>query len=382
MREVKEDMAGDGQLELWPRTEDGPAGPDRPLQIQNRKYLGSKNRLLPFLQRVILAQAGPIGLFVDGFSGTGVVAYRFRPNARRIVANDLLYSNYVMGRAYLGPAVDTDRIHAWVVHLNSLPPVHGYAYRGYGGTYFSLENAGRIDAIREEIEALRESGECSEQERFVLLASLLCAVDKVGNTVGQYDAYLKHLGKTPYDSGGRHRVDSNVYKPLRLRVPAVGPHPESAGRAARCEVYNEDVNRLIERIEGDVLYLDPPYNTRQYCDLYHVLENIAVWAKPVLTGKTSKFDRTHLKSRYSSRRAAADALSRLAGRARFRHIFLSYNSEGIIPPDAIRCILEARGPTQLYETDYPVFGNGAGRAFRRTVTERLYHCRVATQAGG
>ena len=36
--------------------------------------------------------------------------------------------------------------------------------------------------------------------------------------------------------------------------------------------YNIDANELIKTIKGDLLYLDPPYNSRQYCDAYHLLE--------------------------------------------------------------------------------------------------------------
>ncbi len=336
--------------------------------IQNRKYLGSKNRLLAFLEGAILECCEqPIGRFVDAFSGTGVVADRFRDHAAAVVANDLLYSNYVTNRAFLAtqPAdYDTGRVCGLLEELNSLPPADGYVTASYGGLYFTRENARLIDSRREAIAA----APVSEAERFLLLTSLLYAADKVANTAGQYDAFLKSLGESSYDETGRHRVDRCVYDRLRLRMPLLRACPP-------CEVRNCDALELVTSVEADVLYLDPPYNTRQYADLYHVLENIALWRKPPLRGKTRKFDRAAIRSRFSARAACRAALLELVRAARARHIFLSYNSEGVISREEIVAMLEARGPVEVLETDYGVFGTGAGRSVKRRVRERLYHCR-------
>ncbi len=346
--------------------------------IHNRKYLGSKYRLLGFLEEAILERTGGIDSFVDGFAGTGVVAARFRRHASCVVANDLLYSNYVANRAFLAcppESLDPERLGLLLAELNGLPPRQGYASRHYGGTYFTAENAGRIDAIRERLEELRQDGGLGEEEYYVLLTSLLYAADKAANTVGQYDAFLKHLEGGPADPAGRHLVDGNVRKPLILRMPRLEP-----GTAAL--VYNRDLNELIEELDAQVLYLDPPYNGRQYVDCYHVLENILRWEKPRLYGKTRKFARDHLKSRYSRRADALAALQELVDRARAEHIFLSYNNEGLLAAGAIREVLERRGPVEVVERGYAVFGNGAGSAVRRQVKERLFHCRTLRSGRG
>jgi len=268
------------------------AEPD--IAIHNRKYLGSKKRLLAFLERAILERCErPMGRFVDPFSGTGVVADHFRDHARTVVANDLLYSNYVTNRAFLSTSprdCDFERVSRLLHEMNRLGPVEGYVTASYGDRYFTRENAALIDARREAIAA----EPLAEPERLLLLASLLYAADKVANTAGQYDAFLKSLGQSSYDEDGRHRVDASVYGRLRMRMPLLRA-------AGLCEVHNRDALDLVGDTQADVLYLDPPYNTRQYADLYHVLENIAVWSKPQLRGKTRKFDRTHLRSRFSSR---------------------------------------------------------------------------------
>jgi adenine-specific DNA-methyltransferase len=340
-------------------------------ELHNRKYLGSKHRLLDFIGPVILAECGAKGVFIDGFAGTGVVGHYFRRHADRIIANDLLYCNYIVNKVFLNSTrgeVSRSRVAALLAELAALPPERGYAFTHYGGSYFTPDNAGRIDAVREGIAEMRRRGRCSRQEEYVLLASLLFAMDKSANTVGQYDAFLKHIGRAAYSAEGKHVVDSNVYKPLTLRLPRF----EFDGRN---RVYNQDLNDLIARIEGDVLYLDPPYNTRQYVDCYHVLENVMRWDKPALYGKTRKFQRERFKSRYSRRGQAAAALAELVGRARVDHIFLSYNDEGIIGDPELWQILGRRGRVRLFEQGYPVFGGGAGVTRKRNITERLFYCR-------
>ena len=350
----------------------------RGVQLQNRKYLGSKYRLLDFLTQTILSRTGEIDLFIDLFAGTGVVAGAFRSRAEAVIANDLLYSNYVVNRAFLtstAEEVDPDRVRALIDELNRSVPLHGYAHANYAGTYFTESNAARIDGIRESIDALYRQGRCSEQECLILLTSLLFAVDKAANTVGQYDAYLKHIqDPDPRAGSGRHLIDSNVRKALLLRVPEI----ELGGNAGN-RVFNRDANELIHHLEADVLYLDPPYNTRQFIDCYHVLENILRWDKPALKGKTRKFHRDHLKSRYSRKNEAAGALDELIRAARAEHIFLSYNDEGIIPEETIRGILGRRGAVEVFSREYSVFGNGAGKARKRTLVERLFYCRTGAK---
>jgi len=363
----------------------------RAFTLHNRKYLGAKHRLLDFIDETVLARVPSPRVFIDGFAGTGVVGLHFRRYARRIVSNDLLYSNFVVNQAFLNSTprnVDLGRVEELLAALNRLPPHQGYVHEQYGGRYFTAGNAARIDAVREGIEELYSQGRCSLQEHYLLLASLLYAADKAANTVGQYDAFLKHLeggaatrqeaGAGARRAGGgaavrpaRHLVDSNVHKPLVLRLPDVelgeGDH----------EVYNEDLNRIIGRLRGDVLYLDPPYNGRQYVDCYHVLENILRWERPPLYGVTRKFLRGPLKSRYSRRQEAAQALAELVEAAASKHIFLSYNSEGNIPDEAIAAILGRKGRCEVFEREYAVFGNGAGSARRRLLRERIFYCRAS-----
>ncbi|GAH61801.1 unnamed protein product, partial [marine sediment metagenome] len=159
-----------------------------------------------------------------------------------------------------------------------------------------------------------------------------------------------------------------MYKPIYLKLPNIDFDGDN-------EVYNEDLNVLIRRIKGDVLYLDPPYNSRQYIDCYHVLENILQWNKPGLYGKTKKFKRDNLKSRYSRKKGSVAAFEELISNSEADHIFLSYNNEGIIPDDSIIEILKNKGDLEIFEEDYNIFGNGAGNSNKRQIKERIFYCK-------
>lgn len=342
------------------------------LHVHNRKFIGSKFALLPFITEVVDRCCPDARTAADLFAGTGVVAYALAVRGLAVVAGDNLYSCYVPLRAFLTGGAETrpDRVAGLLRTLAALPGKRGYVWENYGGRYFTEENAARIDAIREQIAAWAAGGVVDAAEEAMLLTSLLYAADKVANTCGQYDAYLKHLGREAYSPDGTHLVDASVYRPLTLGmpVPAPGGH--------RHRVFLGDANELVRRVEVDLLYLDPPYNTRQYIDNYHVLENIARWERPPLYGKTRKFRREAHKSRYSRRGEAARALAELVRDARCRHILLSYSAEGILPHETLVRILETRGDVAVYTRRYTVFGNGAGRSRRRPVLERLYYCRV------
>jgi len=322
-------------------------------------------------------RAGTPRCFLDGFCGTGAVGLEMaRRGARRVVAVDALRANCAIleGFSFQASGADPARIDSLMQALNRLPPRSGYISRNYGGTYFTVENCGRMDSAREEIERLRAGAEITREERAILLASFLLAADRVANTIGQYDAFLKHIDspvrvKISARAGGRHLIDDRVRSPFLLQ-------PLVALDGLRLEVMEGDMTALASAIGADVAYYDPPYNQRQYCDNYHVLENLARWTKPPLFGKTRKFDRTGLRSPFSRKATAGGALQALITATTAPDVFLSYSSEGILTREEILETLGARGTVEEIETAYPVFGNGAGVSVRRSVTERLFHLRM------
>lgn len=130
-------------------------------------------------------------------------------------------------------------------------------------------------------------------------------MDKIANTCGHYDAYRKGV----------------VFeKTLELYVPLAEVH-----NTADNQCYNTDANELVKDITADLVYIDPPYNSRQYCDAYHLLENVARWEKPEVFGVARKMDRSTMKSKYCTQ-SATEAFEQLIGDIKAKYILLSYNN--------------------------------------------------------
>ncbi len=329
-------------------------------QLQNRRYLGNKYKLLGFIEDIISEKCGSINSLCDIFSGTGVVGERFNNPEIKIISNDFLSANYACLQAFLGVDEDMQKnITEKINYLNNLEnDKDNYFSEHFGGTYFSEENARKIGIIREEIEDIAKS----KDEKYILICSLLYAMDKVANTVGHYDAYRKKL---------------DMLRPVKLLIPDI-----DYSRNQNNEVYREDANTLIKKISCDVLYIDPPYNSRQYSDAYHLLENLAEWKKPEVVGIGKKMDRSHIKSDYCLK-SATRAFSNLIRNADCNHILLSYNNTGDskdgrsnarMSDDEILHILNDKGDVEIFEKDYKAFTTGKSNGENNA--ERIFYCKV------
>jgi adenine-specific DNA-methyltransferase len=329
-------------------------------QLQNRRFLGNKYKLLGFIEDIVNEKCNSFNVFCDIFAGTGVVGERFNEKNIKVIANDFLASNYMPLRAFLGTSnVDFKNIENKINLLNSLRTNEdNYFSRHFGETYFTLDNARKIGAIREKIDKISSD----KNEKALLITSLLYAVDKVANTVGHYDAYRKKL---------------DTIQPLHLLVPDF-----VSENNANNEIYKEDANQLIRKISCDVLYIDPPYNSRQYSDAYHLLENLTTWEKPTVHGKAKKMDRTRLKSDYCLQ-SASKAFADLISNADCKHILLSYNNTGEskdgrsnarISDEQIIKILKSRGEVDIFERDYKAFTTGKSDTDGNT--ERIFYCKI------
>src|SRR5690606_16905316 len=184
---------------------------------------------------------------------------------------------------------------------------------------FSESHGKKIDAIRIQIENWFESKKISENQYWFLLASLLESADKIANTASVYGAFLKHLKKS-------------AQKEFKLE-PANFSETENQHL-----VFNEDSNVLIQKIQGDILYLDPPYNARQYGANYHLLNTIAKYDTFVPKGKTGLRD--YYKSDWCKTGEVLKSFGELIENAQFPYIFLSYNNEGLMGQKEVQTVME------------------------------------------
>ncbi|NQU82409.1 MAG: DNA adenine methylase [Parcubacteria group bacterium] len=353
-------------------------------------YIGSKLSLLGFLEESINKVVDKnCNTFCDLFAGTGIVGRYFKKKGFSVIANDIQYYSYVLNRHYIGnhkeltftklskqiPELqnkEIDQRGAIVCdYLTNSKSVKGFIYKNYclGGTknrkiqrlYFSDENGMRCDAIRQKIEEWKNHSLINNDEYYFLLATLLESIDRYANTTSVYGAFLKKLKTSA--------LKSLVLRPAELII-----------NDQEHQVFNKDINVIVKEVNGDVLYLDPPYNQRQYATNYHILETIAKYDNPTINGKTGLRNYEDQKSIYCSRPKVKEAFKDLILQAKVKYIFLSYNNEGLMTTDDIKEIMSLRGKYGYFTKDYNRFraDRAENRKFKASKTTEYLHYVVCT----
>lgn len=332
-------------------------------EINNRRYLGSKYKLLGFIQDVVNENCDDVKTVSDIFAGTGSVAYHFNRKGKKVIVNDILLSNYISYEAWFSSEkVNLKKISNIIDELNNLKcSGKNYISENFGDKYFTLENSLKIGYIREEIERLNNV--VSSREKAILLTSLMYATDKCANTCGHYDAFRKKL---------------DTLDPIKLLMPREILTKENLGN----QIYRRDANQLVKEINSDLTYIDTPYNSRQYGDAYHLLENIIEWNKPKVEGVARKMvDRGSIKSTYCTVKAP-QAFEELINNINSKYILVSYNnmaqkgvgrSNAKISNEEIMDTLNKVGKVKVFDTDYKAFSTG--KSIIEGHKELLYLCK-------
>ena len=304
------------------------------------RYIGSKRLLLDNIEKVIKDNIkGKINIFCDIFSWTWTVAEFFKKDYT-IISNDLLFFSHVMQRASIMenviPEFNKLSEYLWTnpieylnnkkVSLNDITDTP-FIYENYSPNeksdrmYISNDNALKIDFIRQSLDEWKQKELIENNEFFYLLATLIHAIPFYSNIAWTYWAYLKHW-------------DNRALKPLELN------NIELLNNSRDNISYNEDANNLIKQISGDILYIDPPYNTRQYLPNYHLLETIAKYDSPDIYGKTWMRPYKNVRSKYCIKKDVLKEFEDLINNANFKHIILSYSTEWIMNEVDIQSIME------------------------------------------
>lgn len=329
-------------------------------KINNKRYLGNKYKLLDFIKYVIKKECKDVNTIADIFAGTGAVSSAFTD--KKLIVNDILYSNYICHIAWFSKQdFSVEKIEEYIRYYNSLSiNEENYMSKNFADTFFSASTCRKIGFIREDIDKNFSNNLINEKERAILITSLLYSMDKIANTCGHYDAYRK---KGTFD------------KQLELVMPT----PEQDLQDNK--IFNMDANELVKNLEPvDIVYIDPPYNSRQYCDAYHLLENVAKWEKPEVFGVAKKMNRDNLKSAYCTS-SATKAFEDLIKNIKARYILLSYNnmeqkgnerSNARISDSDILRILKEKGKVKVFSKKYKAFSTGKSNI--QDNEERLFFC--------
>jgi adenine-specific DNA-methyltransferase len=347
------------------------------------RYIGNKENLLDKIYQVMQSKNIQGNSFFDFFAGTTSVSRFFKKLDYQIFSSDLLYFSYVLQKAYVSnnqvldfgkvlnkinfqsTSLFTLPLHIVVEYLNQIESVEGFISQNYTpfGTskleiprmYYSDENGKIIDAIRQKIELWKMENLINENEYFILLACLIETVPFYANISGVYAAFQK-------------KWDPRAVKKMVLRpVEFVINNKENF-------TYNENSMELLNEVEADIFYLDPPYNQRQYAPNYHLLETIAKYDNPIIKGVGGLRDYQNQKSKFCNATTAIQELNKIAKKGKFKTLILSYNTEGIMKQENIISALEKHGKVELVEFEYLRFkSNSNGESStKKFIQEQLY----------
>ena len=320
------------------------------------RYIGGKSLLTEDINTVIKENTEDVRTVFDVFSGTGIVSQSFKANGYRVLCNDFLYFSYALQRCNVGinkkpkflelgidpleylnnlELSDTDFKDEDLFIYNNYSPVNGC-----NRMYFQPDNALKIDIIRLQIQQWFDEGKICEDEYYYLITSLIEAVPYVANITGVYAAYLKFWDKRTY---------------LKLELTA----PQLIDNNQENLCFNSNIDKIIDT-PCDLIYADPPYNSREYLPNYHILETIAKYDYPNIHGVTGIRDYDEQKSDFCKKRLVEDAFDRLIGNSKSRYMVISYNNEGLISTEVLSEICNSYAKPnsfKLFEYDYRRYKN-------------------------
>ena len=339
-------------------------------------YIGSKKSLLEFVNipiSKITTDASKTYKLLDGFAGTGVIGMYFQNKYKNItiIANDLEYYSYIVNFSQLTVSY-SDKLKDIITDINSKLNnefKHKKNYKLISNNYtpagtsdrmfWTEENGHRADYVKYLMDKYLKEDKIDNNEYIFLNASLLSSMDKVANTASVYGAFLKQFKKTALG---------------KMEIKPIHTNTELNNNS----VFNCDINsNTILDIEYDIVYLDPPYNQRQYSVNYHPLNYIAKYDDTIeVYGKTGLIKDSN-KSKYCIKKEAYDTLNHLISNLKTKHILLSYNNEGIIDFEKIKTLLTKFGKVVLYKKVYKKFKSN-NEQVDETVYEYLFHLKIGT----
>jgi adenine-specific DNA-methyltransferase len=331
------------------------------METQGIKYTGSKREILPVLLRLI--KPLNVKTVLDGFSGTTRVSQALKQAGYTVYANDIADWSKVFGECYLLNRKPASYYLPIIEYLNNLPGKYGWFSENYGGEpnggsatqkdgrkrIWQLHNTKKLDAIRDEIDKIAKD----EIEKSVLLTSLIIAMDKVDSSVGHQVSYLKKWAPRAYNM-------------MKMEVPRLIIDEKQH------QVYQKDIFDLVNDIEVDLAYYDPPYGSSnelmppsrvRYASYYHIWKTICLNDRPKLVGAANRREdvgdtisssifeefRKNNKGQY----IVIEALEKLIKNTPAKYVVLSYNNNGRATFNAIMDILKnLKKKISIIEMDY------------------------------
>lgn len=328
----------------------------KPLPVQVDKYpstrfMGSKSKLL--LQIWDIASQFKFDTVVDLFAGSGIVGYMFKAQGKSVISNDYMAMSATFAKAMVeNNSVVLPKSEAQKL----LIPIHEsdhFVSSTFEGLYFSDHDNEKIDVLRANIAAIRDS-----YKRSIAMSALIRACLKK-----RPRGIFTYTGNR-YDDG-RKDLKKSFEEQFIEAVSAVNNSVFDNGKVNRAK--NSDAMQL--RVDSpDMVYIDPPYyspySDNEYVRRYHFVEGLARnWEGVTIQQHTQTKKFKSYPTPFSTRKGAASAFDLLFKKYANSIIVVSYSSNSLPTLDEMVSILSKhKEHVEVIPVDYRYsFGNQGNR---------------------
>lgn len=330
-------------------------------QFPMTQYHGSKRRLVSW----ILAHTPDCESVLDAFSGSGVVAYAYKRQGKRVIANDLLTSSYYFAKA----TVENNKVtlESEDIERLFLPNPHRQPYieTHYSSVLYPAEECRFLDNLYTNIGELDDSYKRS----IALAAAVRTCVYKMPGGKFRPNLLSYRAPDHPYYKPKFQQPIQDVYRSFLLGYNAAVFDNAKANLAL-----NANILDIIADIDVDVVYFDPPYGGSHY-DYLRDYFFVELYTR--LYGKIHDFigeAKRFREQRRSEFRLASDLCSSLETLfERAQHIpfwVLSYNNRSIPSQDELLQLLQLyRRNVRMISREY-TYKSGNNNKLR----EHLFLC--------
>lgn len=319
---------------------------EKALSYPPTRYMGSKEKLLPYIQDV--ASQFKFDSALDLFSGSGVVGYLFKTMGKQVFSNDYMAMSATFTKAMIENNTHTlsqkeiDKLFA------PNPNASRFVQDTYSGIYYTDPDNAVIDLVRTNLKKLPNS-----QKRAIAMSALIRACLKK-----RPRGIFTYTGMR-YDDG-RADLRMSMEQQIRNAAALINESIFDNGQINR----SRHGDAMTTRHKADLVYIDPPYysplSDNEYVRRYHFVEGLARdWEGVDMQWhtKTKKFK--SYPTPFSSRIGAADAFDKMFSRLRDSILLVSYSSNSLpTREEIISLMLKYKRHVEVIDIDYRYsFGN-------------------------
>jgi len=313
---------------------------ERAAQYPPTRYMGSKEKLLPYIKDVV--ENFEFETAMDLFSGSGVVGYLFKTMGKQVLSNDYMAMSSTIATAMIennDQTLSPNEIDQLFAQNESCD---NFVAKTFKGLYFSQADNKTIDLVRANIRNIR-----NPHKRAIAMSSLIRAcLKKRARGIFTYTGLRYNDGRADL----KLSIEEHTRKAAQLINAAVFDN------GYKNKARNGDA--MSVRFKPDLVYLDPPYfselSDNEYVRRYHFVEGLARnWEGVDMQWhtKTKKFK--SYPTPFSSRLGAYEAFDRLFKKLKDSIIVVSYSSNSLPTKDEIvHLMAKYKSHVEVVDIDY------------------------------